>query len=334
MFTYEEIIEDWRKIDNAITLADKVEISRKYNSPSNAVSVIKASLICEMNAVRKERTEFDIRDIVWFNRNISSTDNYKKLSHLLSLENSYFVEFYKNYYYNKLVERKLLNKHSSMMNQADKYLVKTYQNIEKFIKENSSEHIEAINREAKIADILNVQLDSYYKESIERTKKSAENFYTNVFPIHFENKKNKYNTAKEKFNELQKKLNVLMFENSPELNKFMKTEYFAGKRQCEEALTELKKWKLFANKYPTLESYIKYSLNELERHHKRAITTLSERINRRAINIDKMQVLTVRVDPNLYNMTVTDGVEHLYCRSVWCAEYSEKVTPHYRFIIS
>ena len=47
-----------------------------------------------------------------------------------------------------------------------------------------------------------------------------------------------------------------------------------------------------------------------------------------------MKVISVKVDPNLYDMTITDDVEYLHCRSIWCAQYSDKVTPHYRFIIS
>ena len=105
MFTYEEIIKDWQKLGDATTLIEKSELSNKYNAKSNSKKVIETAIIVEMNNVRKNKENFTIKDVVWFNRNISSTDNYKKLSQLLSNENSSFVEFYKNYYYNKYHER-------------------------------------------------------------------------------------------------------------------------------------------------------------------------------------------------------------------------------------
>ena len=137
MFTYEEIIKDWQKLGDATTLIEKSELSNKYNAKSNSKKVIETAIIVEMNNVRKNKENFTIKDVVWFNRNISSTDNYKKLSQLLSNENSSFVEFYKNYYYNKLVERKLINVNIKNMSVAEKYVYKTYLNINKFIKENS-----------------------------------------------------------------------------------------------------------------------------------------------------------------------------------------------------
>lgn len=33
-------------------------------------------------------------------------------------------------------------------------------------------------------------------------------------------------------------------------------------------------------------------------------------------------------------MRVTDGTKNVYCRSVWAAEFSEKMIPHFRFIIT
>ena len=145
MFTYEEIIKDWQKLGDATTLIEKSELSNKYNAKSNSKKVIETSIIAEMNNVRKNKENFTIKDVVWFNRNISSTDNYKKLSQLLSNENSSFVEFYKNYYYNKLVERKLININIKNMSVAEKYVYKTYLNINKFIEENSSEYKKTIN---------------------------------------------------------------------------------------------------------------------------------------------------------------------------------------------
>ena len=333
MFIYEEIIKDWQKLGDATTLIEKSELSNKYNAKSNSKKVIETAIIAEMNNVRKNKENFTIKDVVWFNRNISSTDNYKKLSQLLSNENSSFVEFYKNYYYNKLVERKLINVNIKNMSVAEKYVYKTYLNINKFIKENSSEYKKTINEKDKIAEILRNELEEFYQECIVRTKKSSTNFYNNVFPLHFINMKNAYENAKKKYNEANDKLNLMLNNNYNDISKFMMSLYSA-KGEYQKKMSAYLKLKHFKNKYPTVQDFVDYSLKELENRHNKNIITLADRINRKHINIEKMKVISVKVDPNLYDMTITDDVEYLHCRSIWCAQYSDKVTPHYRFIIS
>lgn len=334
MFTYEEIIKDWQKLGNATTLIEKSELSNKYNAKSNSKKVIETAIIAEMNNVRKNKENFTIKDVVWFNRNISSTDNYKKLSQLLSNENSSFVEFYKNYYYNKLVERKLINVNIKNMSALEKYIYKTYLNINRFIEENSSEYKKTINEKDKIAEILRNELEKFYKECIVRTKKSSTNFYNNVFPLNFDNAKNDCENAKKKFNEVNDKLNLMLNNNNhSDASKFI-MEVYSAKAKYQKKMSAYLKLKHFKTKYPTVQDFVDYSLKELEKRHNKNINTLSERINRKNINVDKIKVISVKVDPNLYDMTITDDVEYLHCRSIWCAQYSDKVTPHYRFVIS
>ena len=334
MFTYEEIIKDWQKLGDATTLIEKSELSNKYNAKSNSKKVIETAIIAEMNNVRKNKENFTIKDVVWFNRNISSTDNYKKLSQLLSNENSSFVEFYKNYYYNKLVERKLINVNIKNMSALEKYIYKTYLNINRFIEENSSEYKKAIDEKCKIAEILTNELEKFYKECIIRTKKYSTNFYNNVFPLNFENAKNNCENAKKKFNEVNDKLNSMLNNNNhSDASKFI-MEVYSAKAKYQKKMSAYLKLKHFKNKYPTVQDFVDYSLKELENRHNKNIITLADRINRKHINIEKMKVISVKVDPNLYDMTITDDVEYLHCRSIWCAQYSDKVTPHYRFVIS
>ena len=38
--------------------------------------------------------------------------------------------------------------------------------------------------------------------------------------------------------------------------------------------------------------------------------------------------------PKLFELEVTDGNITLYARSIWAAEWSDKMIPHFRFIIT
>ena len=190
-----------------------------------------------------------------------------------------------------------------------------------------------INENDKIAEILINELEEFYQECIVRTKKSSINFYNNVFPLHFINMKNAYENAKKKYNEANDKLNLMLNDNYNDISKFMVSLYSA-KGEYQKKMSAYLKLKHFKNKYPTVQDFVDYSLKELENRHNKNIITLADRINRKHINIEKMKVISVKVDPNLYDMTITDDVEYLHCRSIWCAQYSDKVTPHYRFIIS
>ena len=48
----------------------------------------------------------------------------------------------------------------------------------------------------------------------------------------------------------------------------------------------------------------------------------------------KIKVNSISNDPKLFELEVTDGNITLYARSIWAAEWSDKMIPHFRFIIT
>lgn len=49
---------------------------------------------------------------------------------------------------------------------------------------------------------------------------------------------------------------------------------------------------------------------------------------------EKITVSNVKNEPKFFEMTITDGEKKLYCRSVLAAQFSEKMIPHFRFIMT
>ena len=63
-------------------------------------------------------------------------------------------------------------------------------------------------------------------------------------------------------------------------------------------------------------------------------STLADRLLDKKFIIEKTVVSNVQNDPKFFEMTITDGEKKLYCRSVLAAEFSEKMIPHFRFIMT
>lgn len=47
-----------------------------------------------------------------------------------------------------------------------------------------------------------------------------------------------------------------------------------------------------------------------------------------------MKITRVASDPKFFDMMITDGEKNLHARSIFAAEFSVKMRPHFRFIIT
>ena len=86
--------------------------------------------------------------------------------------------------------------------------------------------------------------------------------------------------------------------------------------------------------YPTVEEFQKFSVEEAEKQFEYNVRGLADRLLDKKFIIEKIVVSNVQNDPKFFEMTITDGEKKLYCRSVLAAEFSEKMIPHFRFIMT
>ena len=86
--------------------------------------------------------------------------------------------------------------------------------------------------------------------------------------------------------------------------------------------------------YPTVEEFQKFSVEEAEKQFEYNVRGLADRLLDKKFIIEKTVVSNVQNDPKFFEMTITDGEKKLYCRSVLAAEFSEKMIPHFRFIMT
>jgi chromosome segregation ATPase len=86
--------------------------------------------------------------------------------------------------------------------------------------------------------------------------------------------------------------------------------------------------------YPTVEEFQKFTVEEATKQFEYNVRGLADRLLDKKFIIEKITVSNVKNDPKFFEMTITDGEKKLYCRSVLAAQFSEKMIPHFRFIMT
>ena len=62
---------------------------------------------------------------------------------------------------------------------------------------------------------------------------------------------------------------------------------------------------------------------------------ITDRVQKSKMNMKQISVQNVSSkDEKAFDIYVKDDQRTMHARSIWCAEYSEIVTPHWRFIIT
>ena len=102
----------------------------------------------------------------------------------------------------------------------------------------------------------------------------------------------------------------------------------------EEASRIYNSYLIVSRKYSSKKEYVDKCKKDAEDKFDANITTISERLKKQNFIITDIQVTDIDNDPKFYTMCITDGVKKVYCRSIWVAEFSDKMIPHFRFIIT
>lgn len=83
-----------------------------------------------------------------------------------------------------------------------------------------------------------------------------------------------------------------------------------------------------------LKAFIDETVEDAEKKYKQDIEAIAEKVRRMNMEEELIEILSIESDPKHYDITLTDGSKTVHARSIFAAEFSEKVTPHYRFIIT
>ena len=310
-----ELIADYTLLNEYPSMNEKKALAAKYGVDSKKAKDIQEMVLVAMRGERKTRTEFDEIDLRYFSR-FDIPETYAKAVPYYELESIEFLNYVMGVYWENLVTRKLDKKvdlvnirgtyHLSI---SDKYAIRRYLNIKKYLEEIKPENVEKKRNDEEINNVIrNILLKdmvAFHDAYIAKVTKWANIQYPKIIEIK--------NETREQLVKLPKDVKYNVWR--PLKNKY------------DRAVALL-------TRFDTIEKYVEWNVENAEKQYMSDINSVVERIRKRELDYDNLKVVTVYDDPKFFEMTITDGKQSLHARSIWAAEYSEKVTAHYRFIIS
>ena len=331
-YSMEEMIEDYNTLDNYPSMAQKKEIALKYGIESKKVKEIEHEILLQMRALRFEKKEFNNTDIRFYYK----LDVPEKTK--LGGESTDFIVFLKDYFFKKMQDRKLDKKVSLVkgkdwnyhMTYADRSLILDYLKCIDVLDSRDSDKIETKKAKEEVIEGIRLQLVSQTKEFYEQYLEDAEVWATKTYdaaPGRLEYFIEKKQNLKIKLDEVEarlKKEDSWRYMYSPEYREIDKSI-----SRVSESINELK---MILKK--TKADFIQENREEAENTFNRNIANLAEKLYEKEFEFSKITVNSISKDPKLFELEVTDGNITLYARSIWAAEWSDKMIPHFRFIIT
>ena len=333
LLSIEEMTKDYDIISDYPDTATKKSIASKYGITSKKSADIQKAILIAIRNERNNRHEYSDDDITWFKRLSDMPSRYKTLCVWLDEESLDFINFMRAYYEEKLKSKK--SKFGSLfdlknsakgrdwnyaMSAADKYLIDTYNNLTQYIEEHDQTKLSSKQDQQTIINSIKQKLIENTKEFHEEYIKRVEIFankYWDKLPSNLESSKKKYEEAKKLYKD----------EQDYDKSKILK-------RKMEEASRIYNSYLIVSKKYLSKNEYIDKCKEDAEAKFDSNITSIAERLKKQDFVITDIKVSGIHNDPKFYAMYITDGVKKVYCRSIWAAEFSDKMIPHFRFIIT
>lgn len=329
----DDMIEDYNAISDYPDTATKKSLASKYGVTSKKVNDIEQAILIAMRNERNGRRKYSDDDITWFTRLSNMPSRYKTLCPWLDDESLEFVNFMRSYYEEKLKSEK--SKFGSLfdlkdsskgrdwnyvMSYSDKYLIDIYNNLTQYIEEHDAAKISSKQSQQIIINLIKQKLlentKDFHDEYIERVESFANKYWDNL-PSKIESSKKNFEEAKKAYTE----------EQDYGKSKLLRSN-------MEEASRVYHSYLAISKKYSSKKEYVEKCKEDAEDKFNANITTISERLRKQDFIIADIKVTDIHNDPKFYAMCVTDGIKKVYCRSIWAAEFSDKMIPHFRFIIT
>ena len=331
-YSMQEMIADYNILDNYPTTTQKKELALKYGIESKKVKEIEHEILLQMRALRFNKKEFDNTDIRFYYR----LDVPEKTK--LEGECTQFITFLKDYFFKRMQERKLDKKVSLAkirdwnyhMTSADRSLILDYLKCIDVLDSRDIDKIETKKAKEEVIESIRLQLVSQTTEFYEQYLNDAEAWATKTYDAaperleYFIEKRRNLEVKRDEVVNRLKAENGWRYMYDPEYKKID-----GSINRLSESINELK---MILNKTKVV--FIQENREDAENTFNRNIANLAEKLYEKEFEFSKIKVNSISKDPKLFELEVTDGNITLYARSIWAAEYSDKMIPHFRFIIT
>lgn len=332
-FNKAEVINDYNEVHNGfLSKKEKEALQRKYNADAARNREIELAILKAARDIRHTEKTYDDDDLRMF-RALDIPSNYAKMKEMFDLEPKAFIEWYMQIRLERIKQAKL-EKYIGWTTAQMKYtglsysyksMLGNYNNIVKYLLEKDPENMKAADEHNStikvIINKLNEQTVEFKKMFIKRVKEAAEKMYK-ALPQNIEKLNHAISEGDKKLDELRKKG-----------TKYWSYEYQVAYKQVDKDRSKRRLYKSILEKYTQAE-YIDEAEKNGEISFKNNINALAERLNEKKLVVDKLDVQHISTDPKLFQLLITDGTQKLFARSIFAAEYSDKMVPHFRFIIT
>jgi len=308
-FTKEELRRDYQEAGY-----DRKNLSIKYNTFAKGKD-IQEKINSILKEIRSTQTEFDIEDMRdWFRLDPKVT----KLSQYLDGEPIAFVKMLQADYEsrakcggNSIAGKyawNMFNKITDWLNEATK------------TDDQKAAEVELENNIEELVSKLSFELADFKVRYLEKVHETAGKRYERI-PTDIETLKNQKLAIDARYEAAHKEKKGYHVTWSI---------YSEG----EKISNKIARLKGILKMYPTVSEFQKFTVEEATKQFEYNVHGLADRLLDKKFIIEKITVSNVKNDPKFFEMTITDGEKKLYCRSVLAAQFSEKMIPHFRFIMT
>lgn len=335
----EELEADLRKFDSyGITLKERKVLAEKYGVAPKMKEIERAIFI-QKRFNRFRKTEFTDEDFRDWSKLTDNPTQEKKYNEYANQEPKAFLEALLQRQYNRLVERKLVEKipyalmssWNYAMSWSDRHKIMSYLTTKKYLETHTEQALdEKAQRERSfniIHEKLTEQTQDFKKKFVDGQGDVAAKIYDRA-PVLMEKYYKLYKENEEKAQKIRQALQekgVYRYERDPEW------KIVSG--AASENYSDYRKNKSILDNF-TREAYIEDSRQRATDYFESAMRELSSRFQERGVDAASMTLSNIHDDPKYFSLYVKDKNQNFYARSIWAAEYSEKVTAHLRFIIT
>ena len=324
----EELRNDYSIADGA-TGQTKKDLIAKYNVSTKKAKDIQNAILIKLQEIRKNKKTFDEKDVTEFSR--LSGDSETKYFEELKKENDEFVKYLLDMWEARLKKSKDLFRYVNMtsfsgysFSPAEKWQIKRYQKIREELASRDPKNIANKKKEEYSIDALTTklgtELEDFKKEYLKKVEKSADQTYDKL-PEEIEFMTKKLKEMEDEFEEKRKEIKGYM------------ARYYA-QEPIRKYSSKLAQKKAIIIRYKTKKEFIDECLNDAEKTFRGNVDALAHRLYDKKFNVEKIKISNVKDDPKIFKLLIEDDTKKLYCRSILAAEFSSKMVPHFRFIMT
>lgn len=322
-------------------------IAAKYGIEATKVADIKKAMIdLQLDLHRQKKSNFTDKDYKLFYKATGNPSIKSKLFPILEKEPRKFIE---DVLFPKMISyagRTWKVGRSDVGTFSEKTYFKEAKLIEEFLNMTSEAGVQKQMNDKLLYESLDTMLkefhENYIEKIMERAEKQFDNFKKEYSNIDWNRLSNTYDANEyilELYPEYQKEWDEI---NQKEDEARAKRDWYElDKIEKERKLSNVNtKKEILANSYIYFEKFnknvfLKRVNEEAENKYKHNLLMIIDRINK--TNMDKSSIdveYISEIDAKAFDIYISDGEKKFHARSIFAAENSKLVTPHWRFIIT